>query len=213
MNIHQPCAPLQNKKEENFIRKKMNKIKSLNNRIKNDLTESGINWKVALFFLPVAFLTYLFHESGHWIVGEILGNDMVLSLNNSTARSGYYIDKTHDLYISMGGPAFTILQAIIFLVIIEKTKSIYAYPVVFFAAFSRFFSNFFGGFNQQDEARISAMLDVGIYTVAIIVLLALFLIVWRSNYSLKLNLKAIGYFTTLSTLSMLLVIGVNELMI
>lgn len=191
----------------------MNKIKFLADRINNDLTESKINWKIALLFIPVAFLTYLFHEFGHWIVGEILGNDMVLSLNNATARSGYYIEKTHDLYISMGGPVFTILQAIVFLAIIEKTKSIYAYPVVFFAAFSRFFSIVFGGFSQQDETRISSMLDIGIYTVGIIVLLVLFLIVWRSSYSLKLNLKAIGYFITLSTLSILLVIGVNELMI
>ena len=191
----------------------MNKIKFLTDRIKNDLTESRIDWRVALLFIPVAFLTYLFHEFGHWIVGEMLGNDMVLSLNNATARSGYYIDNAHVLYISMGGPAFTILQAIIFLAIIEKSKSIYAYPVVFFAAFSRFFSVVFGGFSLQDEARIASMLDISIYAVAIIVLLVLFLIVWRSSYLLKLNLKAIGYFTILSTLNILLVIGVNELII
>ena len=38
-------------------------------RINNSLKESRINWKVAL-----AFFTYLFHEFGHWIVDEILGN-------------------------------------------------------------------------------------------------------------------------------------------
>ena len=37
-------------------------------RIKNDLTESKINWKVALLMIPVALLTYLFHEFGHWSV-------------------------------------------------------------------------------------------------------------------------------------------------
>ncbi|MBN2214833.1 MAG: hypothetical protein JW723_11360 [Bacteroidales bacterium] len=181
-------------------------------KIRNDLAESKISWKVALLFIPVAFFTYLFHESGHWIVGEMLGNDMVLRLNNVTARSGYYIDKTHDLYISMGGPIFTILQALIFLILIEFTRSIYAYPFVFFAAFTRFFSIVFGGFNQQDEARISETLCSGRYTFAIFVILVLFLIVWRSSYLLKLNLKAIGYYTALSTLSILLVIMVNELL-
>jgi len=48
----------------------MNKIKFLTYRIKNDLTESRIDWRVALLFIPVAFLTYLFHEFGHWIVGK-----------------------------------------------------------------------------------------------------------------------------------------------
>jgi hypothetical protein len=180
-------------------------------RIKNDLIESRINWKVALLFIPVAFLTYLFHESGHWIVGEILGNDMILSLNNAGPQNGYYIDKTHELYSSMGGPVFTILQAIIFLAIIEKTKSIYAYPFVFFAAFSRFFSIIFGGFSLQDEARISSILNIGTYSIAVIVLLILFLIVLRSSHLLKLNMKAAGYYTVLGTLSILLVIGVNEL--
>lgn len=190
----------------------MNKNTFLFNRIKNDIAESRINGLVALLFIPVAFLTYLFHESGHWIVGEMLGNDMVLSLNSANAHSGSYLDKTHSLFISMGGPAFTMLQAIIFLIIIEKTKSIYAYPFVFFAAFSRFFSLVFGEFSQQDEARIAVMLDIGTYPVAIIVIMVLFLIVWRSSYLLKLNLKAIGYYTTFSTLSILLVIGVNELL-
>ena len=37
-------------------------------RIKNDLTESKINWEVALLMIPVALLTYLFHEFGHWSV-------------------------------------------------------------------------------------------------------------------------------------------------
>jgi membrane protein DedA with SNARE-associated domain len=180
-------------------------------KIKNDLIESSINWKVALLFIPVAFLTYLFHESGHWIVGEVLGNDMVLSLNSAFPRNGCYIDKTHELYSSMGGPVFTILQAIIFLAIIEKIKSIYAYPVVFFAAFSRFFSIIFGGFSLQDEAKISSLLDIGTYTVAVIVLLILLLFVLRSSYLLKLNMKAAGYYTVLSTLSILLVIVINEL--
>ena len=191
----------------------MNNYNLVAERIKNDLTNSKINWKVAFLFIPVAFLTYLFHEFGHWIVGEMLGNDMVISLNNSTVRSGCYIAKTHDLYISMGGPVFTILQAIMFLALIEKTKSIYAYPLVFFAAFSRFFSIVFGGFSLQDEARISSLLGIETYLAAIIVLFLLSLIVWRSSYVLKLNLKSMGYYTVLSTLSILLVIGVNRLII
>jgi hypothetical protein len=53
----------------------------------------------------------------------------------------------------------------------------------------RFFALVFGGFGQQDEARLSAILGLGIYTVAIIVLLILFLIVLRASYLLRINLK------------------------
>ena len=183
----------------------------LTDKIQNDLIESRINWKVALIMIPVAFLTYLFHEFGHWIVGELLGNKMLYSLNNVTPLSGSYIHNSDSLLVRMGGPAFTILQAIISLIVIEKTKSIYVYPVVFFAGFCRFFSIMFGGFNKQDEAHISAMLNIGTYTFAAIVLVILFIIVWRSSAILKLNLKAAGYFTVLGVISILIVIATDKL--
>ena len=55
------------------------------------------------------------------------------------------------------------------------------------------------------------MLNINEYLVAIIVLLVLFTILWKSTRDMKLNLKAVGYFTTLSTFAILVVIGVNEL--
>jgi len=167
-------------------------IKTFADRISNDLRDSQINWKVALAFIPIAFFTYLFHEFGHWIVGEILGNDMMLSLNSSNARSGVLINDTDNLYISIGGPAFTILQALIFLLITKKTKSIYAYSVAFFAVFCRFFSIIFGGFSQQDEARISSMLNINEYFTAMIVLLILFMILWKSNCIMNFKLMEVS---------------------
>ena len=177
-------------------------------RIGNDLKDSQINWKVALAFIPIAFFTYLFHEFGHWTIGEILGNDMIISLNNSAPKSGHFNTNSAALWSAIGGPLFTILQAIIFLLITQRTKSIYAYSFVFFAVFSRFFSIVFGGINLQDEARISSMLHVNEYLVAGIVLLILFLLLWRSSRIMNLNFKAIGYYTVLSTLAILLIIGV-----
>lgn len=182
-------------------------------RIAKDLEDSGINLKIITLFVPVAFLTFLFHEFGHWIVGEALGNNMVISLNNSNALSGQYAGKNDHLWISMGGPAFSLLQAVVFLIVIELTRSSYAYPFLFFAGFSRFFSIIFGGFSAQDEARISSLLHTGPYCAAAIVMLLMVAMIWRSSFILKLNLKAIGYYSTLGTLGMILVIGVNRLVI
>jgi hypothetical protein len=168
--------------------------------------------KLLLLFIPVAYLSYLFHEFGHWTVGEILGNEMVYRLNWVWPKSGQYIG-THDgLYTSIGGPAFTILQAIIFLLIIEQYRTMYAYPFVFFAFFMRFFSLVFGGFSKQDEAHISASLDIGPYTVAIVVLLVLFVILWRCSHRLKFDIKTNGIFCVASTMSQLLVIGSYTIM-
>jgi len=180
-------------------------------RICNDLKESQINWKVIILFIPIAFITYIFHEFGHWTFGELLGNDMTLSLNNSAPKSGNFINDSHALWSAIGGPVFTIIQALLFLLITWKIKSIYTYSIVFFAVFSRFFSIVFGGLNLQDEARIASMLDMNKYLIAGIVLMILFLILWRCNRIMKLNMKTIGYFTVLGTFAILIVIGVIEL--
>ena len=184
---------------------------TFNNRIRTDLKESQIDWKVIIAFIPIAFITYLFHEFGHWTFGELLGNDMTLSLNNSSPKNGHFIDDSDALWSAIGGPAFTILQGLLFLLLTWLTKSIYAYSITFFAVFSRFFSIVFGGINLQDEARIAAMLDLNKYLVAAIVLTLLFLILWRSNRIMKLNNKAIGYFAVLGVFAILIVIGLNEL--
>ncbi len=44
-------------------------------------TKSKLSLKFMWMFIPVAYFSYIFHEFGHWIVGEMLGNKMVYSLN------------------------------------------------------------------------------------------------------------------------------------
>jgi len=183
------------------------------NKIRNDFKESQIDWKVIIAFIPIAFITYLFHEFGHWTFGELSGNDMIISLNNSAPKNGQFINDSDALWSAIGGPVFTILQGLIFLLLTWLTKSIYFYSIAFFAVFSRFFSIIFGGINLQDEARIAAMLDLNKYLVAAIVLTILFLILWRSNRIMKLNNKSIGYFAVLGVFAILIVIGLNDLII
>ena len=163
--------------------------------------------RLVLLFIPVAYLSYLFHEFGHWTVGEILGNEMVYRLNWVWPKSGHYNGVHDGLYTLVGGPAFTVLQAIIFLLVIERYRTMAAYPFVFFAFFMRFFSLVFGGFGKQDEAHISASLNFGAYTVAIVVLLVLFLILWRASHKLRFDFRMNGFFCVASTMAQLLVIG------
>ena len=163
-----------------------------------------------LLFIPAAFITYLFHEFGHWFVGELFGNDMVYSLNGVWPRDGHFIKSNHSLYVNLGGPIFTILQSILVLLIIEKYKTIYAYPFVFFPVFTRFFTLILGGFSIQDEAKISASLEIGTYTFALIVLVILLIILLESSYKLKIGLKYNCYFMAISTTCLMLVIQISK---
>jgi hypothetical protein len=169
-----------------------------------------VNTRFFLLFIPAAYVSYLFHEAGHWIVGEILGNPMVYSLNTVWPKDGHYLQQSHGLYVSIGGPAFSVLQAVIALLIIEKWGTFYAYPFAFFPMFNRFFSILLGGFSKQDEARIAVLMGTGTYLVAMIVLALLLLIVVKCSYKLKIGAKTNGYIITASTVCQLLVIGTYE---
>ncbi len=174
------------------------------------VSQRPIDVRFFLLFIPIAYFTYLFHEFGHWSVGEMLGNRMVYSMNLVWARDGHYLDASHDLFVSLGGPGFSLLQAIVALLVIEKFRLLYAYPFAFFPMFNRFFSDLFGGFSKQDEARIALLLGTGTYLVAIIVLGLLLLIVIRCSYRLNIGAKTNGYIVTVCTVCQLLVIGTYQ---
>jgi hypothetical protein len=118
--------------------------------------------------------------------------------------------ESQSLYVLIGGPVFTIILSALAFLIIEKYKTIYAYPFVLFQMFMRSFSLLFGGFNNQDEAKISIILGIGPYTVGIIVILILFLLVLSASYKLKIDIKYNSYLITMCTLCELLVIATYE---
>ncbi|MGA7721483.1 MAG: hypothetical protein WCA84_09935 [Ignavibacteriaceae bacterium] len=168
--------------------------------------------KFILLFILAAYFSYLFHEFGHWTIGEILGNKMVLNLNYTWPKSGYYIKSGDELYTLIGGPGFSILQAVAGLLIIMKYKNFYVYPFVFFPMYTRFFSLSLGGFGKEDEARVSAMIGGGNYTFAILVVLILIFLVIKSCFILKIDFRKNSYIFVLSTLCQVLVIGTYQLM-
>ena len=168
--------------------------------------------KFILLFIIAAYISYLFHEFGHWTIGEILGNKMMLNLNYTWPKSGYYIKSSDALYTLMGGPGFSILQAIIGLLLIIRYKKFYLYPFVFFPMYNRCFSLLFGGFSKQDEAKISAITGGGDYTFAVLVVLILTLLVIKSSFILRIDLQKNSYIFVLSTLCQVLVIGTYKLM-
>ena len=163
--------------------------------------------KIVLIFILSAFFSNFFHEFGHWIVGEILGNDMLISINQVRPKSGEYIGNT-ELFVLCGGPIFTIILSITFLCLIEKYKILYFYPVIFYEFFSRLLTQILK-FDLQDEAKVSALLGVegiGKYAIAIIVLIILFLTTWRTSYVLKRNYKDNLFYCVVCIICLFLVV-------
>jgi len=145
--------------------------------------------RLILTLLVAAYASFAFHELGHWLAGRLLGYEVAMDLNGTWIKGGQFTKVSHALYFYIGGPAFTLLQAVIALVIIERTKAVFVYPFVFFPAMMRVFPLAFRGYGAEDEARISAIMGLGTYTVGIVVCSILFVLLWRGSRTLKLNLK------------------------
>jgi hypothetical protein len=173
--------------------------------------DKQIDSRFFLLLIPAAYISYLFHELGHWSVGELLGNEMAYSLNYAWPKSGGYFRASDGVLVSMGGPAFSIVQSLIALLIIEKYRTLNAYPFAFFPMFSRYFSLLLGGFEKQDEAQIAIQLGVWRYLVALIVLVTLTAIVARCSSRLRIRLRNNMFMITGSTVCELLVIGTYKL--
>ena len=160
-----------------------------------------------LLLLVAAFAHNLFHEFGHWLVGTLLGDPMSMSLNYAWPTRGHYLEEWHSPIVSMGGPGFSILMAVVSLIFIARYRTVYVYPFLFFPLFSRAFSLLFGGFAKQDEAFISANLGLGKYTVAIVVCSILLGLVWKGGKRLKLEPQVIGIWCVGGVAAQLIVIG------
>ncbi len=167
--------------------------------------------RLMLVLLLSAYASYLFHEFGHWLIGTLLGNKMSMSLNGAWPTSGVYLRESHSLPVRIGGPAFTILRAAVALLIIEKYKTLLAYPFLVFPLVFRVFSLALGEFRAQDEAGISAILGLGQYPVLLVVCTILLGLVWRGSRTLKLNGSIITRFIGASLVSMLMVIATHKL--
>jgi len=173
--------------------------------------DKQIDLRFFLLLVPAAYVSYLFHELGHWSVGELLGNEMAYSLNYAWPKSGSYVHPDDGVLVSMGGPVFSIVQSFMALLIIEKYRTLNAYPFAFFPMFSRYFSLVLGGFEKQDEAQIAVVLGMWRYLVALMVLATLTAIVARCSSRLRIGLRRNMFVITGSTVCQLLVIGTYEL--
>lgn len=173
-------------------------------------TDHKLTTRLVLVLLVAAFAHNLFHEFGHWLVGTLLGNPMSMNLNFAWPTRGHYLEEWHATASSLGGPGFSILMAAAAWLVVEKLGTVYAYPFLFFPLFCRAFALLFGGFAQQDEANISARLDLGKYTVALIVCALLLGLVWRGSRRLKLEPQVIGNWCVAATGAQLLVIATYQ---
>ena len=162
-----------------------------------------------LVFLA-GFVTFAVHEGGHWLAALLLGHEAYFGLNSAGARGT--VGTVDHMIISAAGPAVTVVQALVALWLVQARASAAAWVFLFQAAFMRFMATVISLFNPNDEARISEWLGWGMWTLPVLVTVALFGLLAVGSLRLKVGWKTLILTWGVASIAVSAVVGLDMVM-
>jgi hypothetical protein len=123
-----------------------------------------------LFMAGIAvLLTFAVHEFIHYLTGELLGNDMVMNLNEAYPVSGSFLRDWHFTVVTATAPLFTFLQACAFFLILRRKNIPLLFPFLVSPVIMRCLALGLTFVNPNDEARLSHDAGLTIWTLPALV--------------------------------------------
>jgi len=138
-------------------------------------------YKFILYSLLAVVFTFMVHEFTHWTIGEFLGYEMRMTLNIVYPIAGKYNKDWHYAVISSVGPLITLLQAIIFFLLIKHCSNKNFYPFLFTCFYLELMSGVMNFRNPNDLGRIGQYLNIGLFTLPILFTAAHFMLVYKTS--------------------------------
>lgn len=154
------------------------------------MNDQKITIKYILTGILAVIFTWIIHEFAHWFTSELFGYKTIMKLNGTSPVNGENPTDLHKIFISASGPLITIIQGFIaFLFLKSRNWNKYLYLFLFTAFYMRILAGLMNFINPNDEGRISMFLEIGTFTLPIIVGGILFFMVYKISKNYKLNLK------------------------
>jgi hypothetical protein len=147
------------------------------------------NFKYVLATLVAVIFTWILHEFSHWTAGELLGNDMVMTLNGCYPKSGQYLENRHATIVSAAGPIVTLIQAIVFYFLLKVKSEKLLFPFLLTCLYMRFLAGVMNFINPNDEGRISTDLGLGLFTLSILMVGVLFYLTYAASKAKGFRVK------------------------
>ena len=116
----------------------------------------------------------------HWLTGEALGNNMVMTMNSSYPESRQYVSSWHATVVSAAGPIATLVQAIVIYSLIKTRHNLVLFPFLLTCLYMRTIAGFLNFINPNDEGRVGVDLGVGKFTLSILVVAFLFYLTYKA---------------------------------
>ena len=136
--------------------------------------------KYVILCLTAVVFSFLIHEFSHWAFGEFLGNDMVMTLNFAYPKAGTFLLDWHHHAISAIGPLITMLQSVVFFLLIKRYANQKLFPFLFTPFYLEVLSGIMNYRNPNDLGRISEYLNLGLYTLSVIFVALHFALVFQT---------------------------------
>ena len=117
-----------------------------------------LGWYGVLF--AVTILGFILHEGAHWLMGEALGHDMMMSLNRAWAVGESNPTEMDAMLIALAGPVLSIGIAIIGYLMVVRYTSVLGYALLLSVFAMRTLAFGMSYFNPNDEAKVSLFLGL-----------------------------------------------------
>ncbi len=177
-----------------------------------------INTAFVLSCAIAVVLTFMAHESAHWLAGTLLGNRMFLHGNGAGPISRAYLQQWHSTVVDIAGPLFTLAQALAVGLWMRHRYGpdsgartvLWWFPLLLSALMLRLIAGGLNLMQPQDELRVATDLGWPSYTVVLLICAALAAVTWLTarRYQLSARFTLIGA-CLVSALLTLWVLGDN----
>jgi hypothetical protein len=178
---------------------------------KATINHKRLMYKFIFYCLLAVVFSFMIHEFAHWVMGECLGNKMRMTLNTGYPVALKYNKDWHFAVVSSVGPLVTLLQAIIFYLLIRRYSNRNLYPFLFTCFYLELLSGILTFRNPNDLGRIGVYLNIGLFTLPTLFIIIHFLLVYRTckreNYKWRFILTTLFFVILFSSLW----VGVNQL--
>lgn len=166
-------------------------------------------WSFYGLVFVAGFVTFAVHEGGHWLAATLLGHEAYFGLNSAGARGA--VGVTDQMIVSAAGPAVTVAQGLIALWLVQTRASAAAWVFLFWAAFMRFMATAVSLFHANDEARISDWLGWGMWTLPVLVTVALVALLAIGTVRLRAGWKTLVLTWVVASVAVSAVVGLDML--
>jgi hypothetical protein len=159
--------------------------------------------------LGIVFGTFMIHETGHYLVGRLLGYQMVVTLNSAFPVGGYQ-SPLHAALASLGGPVVTMIQALMAVALIHRGGGMMVYGVLFAAFSMRALAAGISVIYPNDEARISLALGWNQWIIPLLVVGVLLLFVAYAHRRLGLHWSVNAWSWLMVSIGVALVVVIDN---